>query len=184
MPLAFTQEDFLVSIFFSENKVVPDVFRHLFVSSFSEVCIKQTFCSLHRRAFLHKNLQETFRWMVTFILLPKIWIMPNKYSLLQVHYFWVITCFTAKIYKEGDLSKQVAFCALPEYTNKVARTSRRGNTFRELIFTVYITSRELLQTADGGQLAIDWVHNDDSPHSHEVRPTVLILPGLTGNSIS
>ena len=33
---------------------------------------------------------------------------------------------------------------------------------------------------DGGQIAIDWVHNDDSPHSVEVRPTVLVLPGLTG----
>ena len=54
----------------------------------------------------------------------------------------------------------------------------------ELIFALYLTHRELLYTADGGQLAIDWVHNDDSPHSHEVRPTVLILPGLTGNSSS
>ncbi|KAM9496521.1 phospholipase ABHD3-like [Clarias gariepinus] len=43
---------------------------------------------------------------------------------------------------------------------------------------------EMIRTDDGGQLSIDWVDNTDStkyPQSSS-RPTVLILPGLTGNS--
>ncbi|TSL47545.1 Protein ABHD1 [Bagarius yarrelli] len=43
---------------------------------------------------------------------------------------------------------------------------------------------EIIRTSDGGQLSLDWVDNPDSvnyPQSSS-RPTVLILPGLTGNS--
>lgn len=43
---------------------------------------------------------------------------------------------------------------------------------------------ELIRTADGGQISLDWVDNGTSvtyPESTS-RPTVLILPGLTGNS--
>ncbi|XP_062858018.1 phospholipase ABHD3-like [Trichomycterus rosablanca] len=43
---------------------------------------------------------------------------------------------------------------------------------------------ELIRTDDGGQLSLDWVDNSESakyPQSLS-RPTVLILPGLTGNS--
>uniref|UniRef100_A0A4W5RAZ3 Phospholipase ABHD3 n=2 Tax=Hucho hucho TaxID=62062 RepID=A0A4W5RAZ3_9TELE len=43
---------------------------------------------------------------------------------------------------------------------------------------------ELIRTADGGQISLDWVDNGDSAAYPECysRPTVLILPGLTGNS--
>lgn len=43
---------------------------------------------------------------------------------------------------------------------------------------------ELIRTVDGGQISLDWVDNEASgvyPQS-SCRPTVLILPGLTGNS--
>ena len=43
--------------------------------------------------------------------------------------------------------------------------------------------RELLETPDGGEIALDWVDNNsetlENPAAH---PTVLILPGLTGTS--
>ncbi|RXN27722.1 phospholipase ABHD3 [Labeo rohita] len=43
---------------------------------------------------------------------------------------------------------------------------------------------ELIRAPDGGQISLDWFDNDDSP-SHpdqSARPTVLLLPGLTGTS--
>nr|XP_020445294.1 phospholipase ABHD3-like isoform X2 [Monopterus albus] len=47
-----------------------------------------------------------------------------------------------------------------------------------------IYRNELIHTADGGQISLDWVDNPDSAAYPEssTRPTVLILPGLTGNS--
>ncbi|NXY04561.1 ABHD3 Phospholipase, partial [Pteruthius melanotis] len=55
----------------------------------------------------------------------------------------------------------------------------------------FITSRpqvqyrnELIKTADGGQISLDWFDNDDSSYYPDAstRPTVLLLPGLTGTS--
>ncbi|KAM6991954.1 LOW QUALITY PROTEIN: phospholipase ABHD3-like [Tautogolabrus adspersus] len=43
---------------------------------------------------------------------------------------------------------------------------------------------ELIRTVDGGQISLDWVDNKANATYPEssTRPTVLILPGLTGNS--
>ncbi|XP_053193159.1 phospholipase ABHD3-like [Scomber japonicus] len=43
---------------------------------------------------------------------------------------------------------------------------------------------ELIRTVDGGQISLDWLDNQASKAYPEssTRPTVLILPGLTGNS--
>uniref|UniRef100_A0A1A8GEA0 Ig-like domain-containing protein n=1 Tax=Nothobranchius korthausae TaxID=1143690 RepID=A0A1A8GEA0_9TELE len=49
----------------------------------------------------------------------------------------------------------------------------------------HVTYRnELIRTVDGGQISLDWVDNQNSrPYpTSSTRPTVLILPGLTGNS--
>ncbi|XP_069476990.1 phospholipase ABHD3 [Ambystoma mexicanum] len=45
-------------------------------------------------------------------------------------------------------------------------------------------TNELIKTADGGQISLDWFENDVStsyPDAH-TRPTVILLPGLTGTS--
>lgn len=43
---------------------------------------------------------------------------------------------------------------------------------------------ELIKAADGGQISLDWFDNDDSSSHPDLatRPTVLLLPGLTGTS--
>ncbi|XP_037537713.1 phospholipase ABHD3 isoform X2 [Nematolebias whitei] len=43
---------------------------------------------------------------------------------------------------------------------------------------------ELIKAADGGQISVDWFDNDDSLAFPDpaTRPTVLLLPGLTGTS--
>ncbi|XP_057714445.1 phospholipase ABHD3 isoform X2 [Corythoichthys intestinalis] len=43
---------------------------------------------------------------------------------------------------------------------------------------------ELIKAADGGQISLDWFDNDDSLTHPDpaARPTVLLLPGLTGTS--
>uniref|UniRef100_A0A8C5HH38 Phospholipase ABHD3 n=1 Tax=Gouania willdenowi TaxID=441366 RepID=A0A8C5HH38_GOUWI len=43
---------------------------------------------------------------------------------------------------------------------------------------------ELIRTGDGGQISLDWVDNESSLEYSQssTRPTVLILPGITGNS--
>ena len=45
--------------------------------------------------------------------------------------------------------------------------------------------REIVKMSDGGQIALDWAENEtskDHPDS-ATRPTVLLLPGLTGNNV-
>ncbi|XP_069013731.1 phospholipase ABHD3 isoform X2 [Embiotoca jacksoni] len=46
------------------------------------------------------------------------------------------------------------------------------------------TMNELIKAADGGQISLDWFDNDDSVFHPDpaTRPTVLLLPGLTGTS--
>ncbi|XP_072000143.1 protein ABHD1 isoform X2 [Engystomops pustulosus] len=43
---------------------------------------------------------------------------------------------------------------------------------------------EVISTEDGGQISLDWVDNDESPKFRDStsRPTIILLPGLTGNS--
>lgn len=47
-----------------------------------------------------------------------------------------------------------------------------------------ISFSELIKTADGGQISLDWFDNDHSKSYMDAstRPTILLLPGLTGTS--
>ncbi|XP_011245096.1 phospholipase ABHD3 isoform X3 [Mus musculus] len=63
----------------------------------------------------------------------------------------------------------------------------RGQT----LLRPFITSKppvqyrnELIKTADGGQISLDWFDNNNSAYyvDASTRPTILLLPGLTGTS--
>uniref|UniRef100_A0A8C8HV94 Phospholipase ABHD3 n=1 Tax=Oncorhynchus tshawytscha TaxID=74940 RepID=A0A8C8HV94_ONCTS len=56
----------------------------------------------------------------------------------------------------------------------------------QTVLRPFVTAKpgELIRAEDGGQISLDWFDNDDSA-SHPnaaTRPTVLLLPGLTGTS--
>ena len=54
-----------------------------------------------------------------------------------------------------------------------------------LLFQQLINSRELVETPDGGLICLDWLDSDDNDKLYPdaaKRPTVLIMPGLTGMS--
>ena len=52
-------------------------------------------------------------------------------------------------------------------------------------FIRVILFRETLEVPDGGIVCLDWFDNEASVHTDPLtRPTVLILPGLTGENCS
>ena len=53
------------------------------------------------------------------------------------------------------------------------------------IYLVFSFFSEKILTSDGGEILLDWIDNDErSPTPRDIRPTVLILPGLTGKWFS
>lgn len=43
--------------------------------------------------------------------------------------------------------------------------------------------REVIKTPDGGKISLDWMDNDDcSVYKHDERPTVILIPGMSGSS--
>lgn len=55
---------------------------------------------------------------------------------------------------------------------------------KHLMSMSFIPFSELIKTADGGQISLDWFDNCNSKCYMDAttRPTILLLPGLTGTS--
>jgi len=45
---------------------------------------------------------------------------------------------------------------------------------------IFVFRREILSLCDGGEVALDWVLNESSSIPSELRPTVIIMPGVVG----
>ncbi|XP_070534816.1 phospholipase ABHD3-like [Ptychodera flava] len=63
----------------------------------------------------------------------------------------------------------------------------RANTIVRALFKGHVSvayRRERIETHDGGEICLDWMDNDDSERDDDSgrRPTVILLPGLTGDS--
>lgn len=53
----------------------------------------------------------------------------------------------------------------------------------KITFVTVLSFRETLEVPDGGIVCLDWFDNEDSCYADpQTRPTVLILPGLTGDN--
>lgn len=63
-------------------------------------------------------------------------------------------------------------------------TSRQN--LKHLMSNVFpiVSFSELIKTADGGQISLDWFDNNNTAcyTDASTRPTILLLPGLTGTS--
>ncbi|KYO35224.1 phospholipase ABHD3 [Alligator mississippiensis] len=106
-------------------------------------------------------------------------------------------CYLSSIAKKPQLvAGSKSFCCfLKKYCPVVTETyyptiwcwEGRAQT----LLRPFITSKpqvqyrnELIKTTDGGQISLDWFDNNDSVRypDDSTRPTILVLPGLTGTS--
>lgn len=69
------------------------------------------------------------------------------------------------------------------YIYKIKTLILRHN-LKHLLSMSFISFSELIKTADGGQISLDWFDNCNSRCYMDAttRPTILLLPGLTGTS--
>lgn len=42
--------------------------------------------------------------------------------------------------------------------------------------------REILELSDGGEIALDWIRNPNSPDRPKARNIILVFPGISGDS--
>lgn len=78
-------------------------------------------------------------------------------------------------------------CVLMRQINRYIELQMENNIQKDLscwVASPTCLCSELIKAADGGQISLDWFDNDDSLSHPDpaTRPTVLLLPGLTGTS--
>ncbi|KAG9467531.1 hypothetical protein GDO78_014783 [Eleutherodactylus coqui] len=105
-------------------------------------------------------------------------------------YYWTRVSRRPRLVSSGPL-RQFLESHCPVVMEKFCPTFWCPGGRLQTIVRVMLASRphvsyrnEVISTEDGGQISLDWMDNDESPHfpDSSSRPTIILLPGLTGNS--
>lgn len=105
-------------------------------------------------------------------------------------YYWTQICRRPRLVSSGPL-RQFLESHCPVVMEKFCPTFWCTGGRLQTIARVMLASKphvpyrnEIIGTEDGGQISLDWMDNDESVHFPDAtsRPTIILLPGLTGNS--
>ncbi|XP_069829396.1 protein ABHD1 isoform X2 [Dendropsophus ebraccatus] len=105
-------------------------------------------------------------------------------------YYWTQICKRPRLVCSGPMRQFLeSYC--PVVMEKFCPTFWCSGGRLQTIVRVMLASKprtsyrnEIISTDDGGQISLDWMDHDESPHFPDTatRPTIILLPGLTGNS--
>ncbi|XP_040282790.1 protein ABHD1 isoform X2 [Bufo bufo] len=130
-----------------------------------------------------RHQSSTPVWTPLFLSLGGIWLL----------YYWTQICRRPRLVSSGLLRRFLeSHC--PVVMEKFCPTFWCPGGRLQTIVRVMLASRnhklkvsyrnEIISTEDGGQVSLDWMDNNESPQFPDAawRPTIILLPGLTGNS--
>uniref|UniRef100_A0A8C5MRX1 Phospholipase ABHD3 n=1 Tax=Leptobrachium leishanense TaxID=445787 RepID=A0A8C5MRX1_9ANUR len=107
-----------------------------------------------------------------------------------LYYYWSCACKRPRLVS-GSAFRQFLKTRCPVVKDTYRPTIWCFEGHLQTIIRVFLVSKpqvsyrsEVISTADGGQISLDWVDNDESTRfpDRSSRPTIVFLPGLTGNS--
>ncbi|XP_069584736.1 protein ABHD1 isoform X7 [Ranitomeya imitator] len=146
---------------------------------FSQVRFHLHRCGLAMHAVFRPQSPH-FGWTPLFLTVGVTWLL----------YYWTQICQRPRLVSSGSL-RQFLESHCPIVTEKFCPTFWCHGGRLQTIVRVMLASKphvsyrnEVISTDDGGQISLDWIDNDESsqfPDSAS-RPTIILLPGLTGNS--
>ncbi|KAM4012438.1 phospholipase ABHD3-like [Anomaloglossus baeobatrachus] len=121
-----------------------------------------------------------FGWTPLFLGVGVSWLL----------YYWTQICRRPRLVSSGPL-RQFLESHCPVVMEKFCPTFWcHGGRLQTIVGAMLVSKphvsyrNEVISTEDGGQISLDWIDNEESSHFPDStsRPTVILLPGITGNS--